>query len=728
MRKLIFSLGLLCFTSVLFAQSIREIKTEKGNGWNIMTDNSVYQLRIEDNGSVYPVFWGTKAQAEKLTEQYRTRANGPFRLYETPVRGMHADKMPILEVIYSDKTRDCELELVSVENVNVDGRETLKITQKDKYYPLQVVSYLRVLPEYDIIEKWMEVSNISKKSKDNILIENLLSGSAYLTPDRYFLNHHSGQWVREFQLRKVELTTGIKTLECRDFYAFQNTPWFAVTNKEGDDRNDAEVWFGQVHYSGNWTIDFEVTHSNQLQIVGGINFWDTSLELEPGQTVTSPKFSLGYTGGGTEKAARLVHSYVKKEILPAPHREKTRPVIYNSWYATTFDVNEDHQVELAKKAKEIGVELFVIDDGWFKGRKTDHAGLGDWVVDTDKFPKGLNSMIKRINDMGMDFGIWVEPEMVNPNSDLYREHPDWILNFPNRDRTEWRNQLTLNLAREDVYQYLLKSMSDLLANHNIKFIKWDRNRGLTQPGWPTKDKALNRDVRLKYIANLYRLVDELTKRFPDVMFENCSSGGGRPDLGMLQRMDQTWASDNTDPVDRLFIQYGYLSAYPANTMVCWTNRSDAHKAGLTLDFTFDVAMQGVLGIGQDITKWNKEQLETATRKIAEYKELRNLVQGGTVYRLKSPFEGNKVAIQYVDEKQTETIVFCYNLAEVMEGSTDESRHSNMLRLQNLDEDRMYKINDRPETYSGKYLMDIGFRWPVSGAYKSAIVKINTVNK
>ncbi len=713
-------------TAIQVAGAILPLAGEK-NGWNLTTRHAVYQLVLDPDGTLYPTFWGPVAGAEQVMNQGRSRHNGPFGLREVPVRGLHADKMSVLEVVFADKTRDCQLVYVSSEIVTVKGRETLKVVQKDIYYPLEVVSWFRVLPEYDLIEKWIEVKHTGKKGKEPVVIENLLSGSASLQADRYFLHHHSGQWLREFQLRKTELTTGIKTLETRDFYSFQNTPWFAVTNEPGKDKEYAEVWFGQIHYSGNWRLDFEMTHSNHLQITGGINFWDTSLTLKGGDTFTTPVLSLGYTRQGTERAAQLMQAYVKEDILPANKKDEIRPVLYNSWYATAFDVNEEHQLALARQAKELGIELFVIDDGWFKGRKTDHAGLGDWEVDLEKFPNGLNPLIEKINAMGLDFGIWVEPEMVNPDSELYRKHPDWVLHFPNRNRTEWRNQLTLNLAKEEVYQYLLQSMTALLANHNIRFIKWDRNRGLTEPGWPDAESSVQREVRIRYIENLYRLIDTLRERFPDVLFENCSSGGGRPDLGMLSRMDQTWSSDNTDPVDRLFIQYGYLSAYPANTMVCWTDRSDSHRTGLTLDYTFDVAMQGVIGVGQDITRWNDEQKEIAKSKIAAYKEIRHCIQQGRVDRLKSPFEGNKVALQYSDPYETgQVVVLCYNLGEVMEGTTVESMESTRLRLKGLDENQMYGIKGGTESYSGRFLMEIGLPWPVRGVYKSYTFIINPI--
>ncbi|RYZ30160.1 MAG: alpha-galactosidase [Chitinophagaceae bacterium] len=719
--KLVF---VLLFFSLNASAQVDSVLNADGKlaGWNVRTNSSVYQLLLTDRGEVLPVFYGPEARAERLLPQDRNRGNGPFQLAEVPVRGTYADKIPVVEVVFADGTRDCELVFQKADVINVDNRQTLRITQRDKVYPLVVVSYIRALLEYDMLEKWTEVKNIGKK--EPIQIENLLSSSILLQPDRYFLTHHGGRWLNEFQLQKTELTTGIKTLQARDFSSFENSPWFAVSAQEEADGKGAGVWFGQVHYSGNWRIDLESTVSGHLQIAGGINFWDTQWRLGAGQSFTTPKMSVGFTQKGTDEAARLSADYIRKEILRPSIRDKIRPVIYNSWYATGFNVNEEGQLKLAKEAKDLGVELFVIDDGWFAGRKDDHAGLGDWFTDPEKFPNGLNPLIQKINAMGMQFGIWVEPEMVNPNSQLYKKHPDWVLHFPTRSRTEWRNQLTLNLAREDVYNYLLQSMTDLLKKHNIKFIKWDRNRGLTEPGWPSAPAHLQREVRLRYMNNLYRLIDELEKRFPDVLFESCSSGGGRPDLGMLSRMDQTWTSDNTNPLDRLFIQYGYLSAYPANTMVCWTTGYDRSAINLPLEYIFDVAMQGVLGIGDNITEWNDKQKEIAKNKIAEYKRIRHLVQQGNLVRLKSPFEGNKVALQYVSQDASEAVVICYNLAKAMEGATEESRSGKQLLLQGLDPKVMYALDDKNNTtLSGEYLMNIGIPWPVTTAYRSAVIKL-----
>jgi alpha-galactosidase len=262
-----------------------------------------------------------------------------------------------------------------------------------------------------------------------------------------------------------------------------------------------------------------------------------------------------------------------------------------------------------------------------------------------------------------------------------------------------------------------------LKNNNIKFVKWDRNRGLTEAGWPSATPTLQREVRIRYINNLYRLIDELQKKFPDVVFENCSSGGGRSDLGMLSRMDQTWTSDNTNPLDRLFIQYGYLSAYPANTMVCWTTGYDSRIINLPLEFIFDVAMTGVLGVGDNITQWNDKQKEIAKNKIAEYKSIRQLIQKGDLYRLKSPFEGSKVSFEYVSKDSTEAVLFCYNLNTTLEGAIQEKVTSKELLLKGLDPAAMYQLNDKSNSVlSGEQLMKIGISWPVSSAYRSVVIK------
>lgn len=695
-------------------------QTTSPNGWIIHTKSAVYQLVLDDNGMIIPVYFGDAAQAS-FKKQNPVWNN---KIAEVPVRGGFANKKPAVEVIFSDNVRDIELKFKGGEIINIDGYPTLKITQIDKTYPLQIVSYLRAIPQFDIIEKWIEVSNTG--AKKSIRIENLQSASISLPADAYELNYVSGYWGHEYQPQVDLLTPGTKTIEVRDFKSY-GTPSFIVGKQNTIRETSGSLWFGSLQYSGNWRMDFDKSPEGELQIIGGINFWDSWWNLQAGEKFTTPKFVFGYTQSGKEGVAHNLTGYEKQMLMPENTVSKLRPVLYNSWYATEFDVNEKDQLALAAIAKSIGVETFVIDDGWFKGRINDAGGLGDWTVDLNKFPDGLHPLIKKINDLGLDFGLWIEPEMTNPNSDLYRAHPDWVLNFPNRTRHETRNQLVLNLAREDVYNYLHKVLYNLLKDHNIKYLKWDMNRPLSEPGWPAASNDMQREVRIRYVNNLYKLIDVLRREFPEVWIENCSSGGGRVDQGMLSRTDVFWASDNTDPIDRIFIQYSYLGFFPANTMISWTTQEDPHQQAPSLAYKFDVAMSGVLGVGHDITKWSAEEKSLAAEKIEKYKQIRPLVHNGDLYRLASPYEHNRSALQFVSKDKKEAVLCLYNLSEIMKGATKDTRENDILQLRGINPNASYKIDGDSAIYIGSYLMNVGVKWPVSGSFKSKILSVKMVD-
>ncbi|MDR1720524.1 MAG: alpha-galactosidase [Dysgonamonadaceae bacterium] len=687
---------------------------DNGKSWDLYTHSSVYRLAVNPSGNVQSVYFGNK-----LATASPSNALGA----EIPVRGGYASATPLLEVIFPDGVRDIELEYKTAETTAADGYPVLKIVQADKYYPLEVRSYLRIIPEYDLIEKWIEVVNTGKKG--SIKIENLLSGSVFLPKDAYELTHYSGVWGHELTSQTTKLTQGTKTIQVKDFKSY-GTSTFLIRPEGEQDKYQGKVWFGTLCYSGNWRLDFEKFFNGSVQITGGMNFWDQEVNLKPGQSLTSPHILFGYTESGAEGVTLSLTAYIRDKLLPASHRDKLRPVLYNSWYATTFNVNEEHQLALAKVAKELGVEMFVIDDGWFKGRVNDKAALGDWTVDKNKFPNGLKPMIEKINAMGLDFGIWIEPEMVNPNSDLYRAHPDWAFHFPNRARHEGRNQLMLNLAREDVCQYLYRYFHDLLKENNIKFIKWDMNKMLTDPGFTSAPADEQRAVRIKYMENLYRLVETLRNEFPDVWFENCSSGGGRIDLAMMSRFDFNWASDYTDPIERIFIHDSYLTLFPANTMISWVTHEDKHKQNPSLEYKFDVSMAGVLGVGYDLTKWDDAQKKIAAEKIAQYKAIRETVQQGNVYRLISPYDENRSILQYVDVSKKHTVVFVYNLAEYPTNTVGETQRTPLIKLRGLLQHEKYQIEGIKGAFTGQFLMEIGINFPLTGAYKSKIYSIRQV--
>lgn len=685
----------------------------KGNSWLLHTNSSTYSINVAANGVVQATFYGNKSLGNATVKGILGE--------EVTVRGGYASlpTTPMLEVTFADNVRDIDLVYDKAEIITIDGYSTLAISQKDKFYPLTVVEYLRVIPEFDLIEKWMEVKNTGKK--DAIKIENALSGTVFLPKNVYELTHFPGYWGHEFQQNVCLLTPGIKTIQVKDFKSYGSSV-FAVRQAGEKSETLGKVWFGAVNYSGNWRLDFDKLASGRLQILGGLNFWDQAVNLKAGSSFTTPKITFGYTEKGMEGVSLSLSNFIREKLLPESHRIKTRPVLYNSWYATTFNVNEEQQLVLAKTAKELGVETFVIDDGWFKGRINDKGGLGDWTIDKIKFPNGLKPMIDKINGMGLDFGIWIEPEMVNPNSDLYRAHPDWVFNYPNRVRHLGRNQLLLNLARKDVYDFLYKSFYTLLKENNIKYIKWDMNKALTDPGFPSAPIEDQRSVRIQYMENFYRLIESLRKEFPEVWFENCSSGAGRVDLAMMSQMDFCWGSDNTDPIDRIFIHHSYLNAFPANTMISWVTDADWHKQKPSLEYKFDVSMAGVLGLGYDLTKWGDIEKNIAKQKIARYKEIRQTVQFGDHYRLVSPYETNRSILQYVNKSQSESIVFVYNLAEYPATAISDTQSASDVLLRGLLPDALYKIEGLG-IYKGDYLMNVGFLFPLTGAYKSGIYKI-----
>ena len=713
MKNSFIGLVVLLFLSPgwLNAQSVET--GQNGKSWTLKTRSGQYCIAVSDQGTVNMVYFGSSKQDKDLLK----RPLGE----EVTVRGGYSTTTPVLEAVFKDRVRDIELVYEKAEVQEKEEYTTLVITQKDKFYPLAVTEYIRVLPEYDLIEKWLEIKNTGKK--DAIEIENAKSGSFFLQKNAYELTHLSGIWGAEYQPNTTLLTQGVKTLQVKDFRSFGSS-FFALRPQGETMETCGEAWFGSLQYSGNWRVDFEKYPTGEVQVTSGINFWDQSVTLKAGSSFTTPKFIIGYTTKGMEGVSQSLASYTREKVLYPSHRDKIRPVLYNSWYATTFDVNEEHQLALAKTAKELGVEVFVIDDGWFRGRVNDKAGLGDWTVDTDKFPNGLKPMIDKINAMGLDFGIWIEPEMVNPNSDLYRAHPDWAFHYPNRTRHEGRNQLMLNLAREDVYNYLYTSFSTLLRENNIKFIKWDMNKSLTDPGFPSAPADEQRAVRIKYVENLYRLYEALRKEFPDVWFENCASGGGRVDLGMMARTDFSWASDNTDPVERIFIQHAFLNAFPSNSMISWVTQEDWHRQNHPLEFKFDVSMCGVLGVGYDITKWSDKEKAVAREKIARYKEIRETVQFGDHYRLVSPYETNRSVLQFVNKNGKEAVLFVYNLAEYPNNGLPETRCPKAVKLRGLQPEAKYKIEGIERIFSGDMLMSVGVELPLHGAFKSTILKLS----
>jgi alpha-galactosidase len=551
-----------------------------------------------------------------------------------------------------------------------------------------------------------------------VTVEQAAAAAWALPPAQYTLNYLTGRWAGEWTLTQEQLQPGERVIESRrGSTGHQANPWFAI-QAGAPDEDSGEVWFGALAWSGSWRITFEHDQLDSVRVTGGFNPFDFAYVLHPGQSLVTPVFYAGYSAHGLGGASRLLHHFENEHVLPhrvgtgADAAPKPRPVIYNSWEATEMNVSEAGQEALAEKAAALGVDRFVMDDGWFGQRKDDHAGLGDWYVNQQKFPNGLKPLIDTVHSLKMDFGLWVEPEMVNPNSDLYRKHPEWVLNMPGRPRSEQRNQLVLNLARPDVRAYILAFLDKLLTENDIAFLKWDYNRNWSEPGWDQLPPSEQKKVYVEFTRNLYAVLAELKRRHPKVEIESCSGGGGRVDLGILKYADEVWPSDNTDPFDRLTQQDGFTYAYTPQVMMAWVTDTPhwLNKRTTSLTYRMLSSMQGSLGIGANIAKWTDEETATVKRLIAAYHEVQPTIVQGDLYRLISPRNDSQFsATQTVNRDKTQSVVFAFI------HSTQEGRTYPRLKLKGLDPAAQYALKPiegkagpaTPETASGAWWMNHG---------------------
>lgn len=672
------------------------------HSWVLETHATAYALGMNEAGRLSHRYWGVRLP---YLEDYPSAAhpggwasfNGPTHLTpeEYPGYGGLSYIDPCLKVTFADGVRDLVLQMDPANEASFSQTE-LTIHLRDAYYPLRVTLHYRVHPDYDLIERWVTLYNEGDQS---ITIERVFSAQWHLPGhENYRLTHVNGRWLDEFHLRREPLLPGIKVLESRRLTtSHQHNPWFALDRNHADEQS-GEVWFGVLAWSGNWRISVEVTEFASTRVNVGLNDWDFAWHLAPEQSFTTPSSYVGYTVEGFGGASRRLHDFVRDTVVPHPH--VPRKVLYNSWEATLFDVNEQSQLELARLAAEMGVELFVMDDGWFHGRTLDNAGLGDWWPDEQKFPHGLTPLIQGVNALGMDFGLWIEPEMVNPDSDLYRAHPDWVIHFPTRARSEARNQLILNIARPDVQDYLIDLLGRLLSEHNIAFIKWDMNRNVSEPGWPEAEGE-PREIWFRYVQGLYRIWHTLRTRHPAVIWQSCSGGGGRADLGILREADQIWISDNTEATARLAIQEGFSQIFPPSTMEAWV--TDAAHQLISLEFRFHASMCGVLGIGGHLLHWSEQERAEAKRLIAQYKEIRATIQSGDLYRLRSAQQHAFSAVEYVSKDRAEAVLFAFRT------HIPDPIELPPLYLRGLDPDARYRIDSVDGARSGKAWMHAGVR-------------------
>ncbi|GGH17168.1 alpha-galactosidase [Silvibacterium dinghuense] len=688
--------------------------------------DTTYAFGVNQAGALQTLYWGKRlrpadpipaAKADNGTSSFDPPVNATPQEFVGWGGGLSI--VPDLKITFPDGNRDLVLKYV---DHKIDGNQ-LTITLKDIRRDVFVHLLYKADGETGIIARSARIENHTSQA---LTIEQVFAATWNLpASDDYRLTYLTGRWADEWNLQQQALRPGKVVLESRKGSTGDEVnPWFAIERGQQPDQETGDVWFGALGWSGSWQINIEEDWQERPRITGGYTPFDFSYLLAPGQSMETPTFYGGYSHTGIGGASRLLHRFELGSMVPQAPHPRVRPVLYNSWEATGFDVNEAGQEALAEKAASIGVERFVMDDGWFGERKDDHAGLGDWFVNPQKFPHGLKPLIDKVHSLGMDFGLWVEPEMVNPDSELYRNHPDWVLNFTDRPRSEGRNQLVLNLARPDVRAYVFGFLDKLLTENDIAFLKWDYNRNWSEPGWPSAPLPEQKEVYVKYVENLYSILAELRQKHPGVEIETCSGGGARVDLGILRFTDEAWPSDNTDPFDRLSIQDGFTYAYAPGLMMAWVTDSPnwMNNRSTSLEYRFLSSMQGSLGIGANLNKWNAEDFTIAKHLIDQYKAIRETVQQGSLYRLMSPENGEYSATESVAQDQHEAAVFAFL------HSSSKGKPFPRLLLRGLDPDATYSIHAEDgsladgtvERASGDYWMQHGVSVSLRGDFQAAL--------
>jgi alpha-galactosidase len=692
--------------------------------------DTTYAFGVNQRGELQQIYWGGKVAAgdsipKALVQpewaSFDSSYNNTPQEYVGWGAGLYQEAA--LKVTFADGNRDLVLHFVGSSKPDANS---IEINLKDIRRAVNVTLHYKMDPETGILARSATIENHEPKP---ILIEQAAAAALSLPPANYTLNYLTGRWAGEWTLNSEKLQAGERVLESRrGTTGHQANPWFAIGKGDASEEN-GEAWFGELAWSGSWRMTIEQDQLDKVRITSGFNPFDFGYQLKTGEKLETPVLYAGYTHHGYGGASRLMTKFTLAHILPQAPNPKPRPVIYNSWEATEMNVTEAGQEALAEKAATLGIDRFVMDDGWFGQRKTDHAGLGDWYVNKEKFPNGLKPLIDKVHSLHMDFGLWVEPEMVNPDSDLYRKHPDWVLNFAGRPRSEERTQLVLNLARPDVRAYVFGFLDKLLTENQIAFLKWDYNRNWSEPGWDQVPIDQQKKVYVEFIRNLYSILAELHAKHPGIEIESCSGGGGRVDLGILHYTDEVWPSDNTDPLDRLTQQDGFTRAYPNQVMLSWVTDSPHWLNGRATSVTYRmlVSMEGSLGIGANLNKWTPEETATAKRLIAAYHGVQKTVTQGDLYRLISPTNGSEfAATEMVSPDKSQAVLFAYV------HSTMEGRGFPQLELRGLDPEARYALTSiegktlpgTPADASGAWWMNHGIDIDLRGDFQAAAFRLD----
>lgn len=705
------------------------IYNEKERIFKLDTPKTSYVLGIGDDfGHLVHIYYGkTIATTDSFGEmpsvnyvqkvwyfdgtkmEYPTGGIGDFREHCIEIEnenGAHALECGyVSHKIYSGKPK---LEGLPATFAKEDECTTLEIVMKDDIAGVEITLVYSVFEKIDAITRSLKVKNIGDK---NVKLKKVLSACLDFNNNNYDMITLHGSWGRERHIQRKTLGYGRQGVYSeRGVSGHQDHPFIAILDK-GANQTMGEVYSMNFVYSGNFEAQCEVTQHDAIRLVMGINPYQFNWTLAQSEEFIAPEVVMVYSAEGIGNMTRTYHDLYRNHLIRGKYAHTKRPILINNWEATYFNFDTDKLISIAKQASELGIEMLVMDDGWFGNRFDDNRALGDWVVNEEKLKGGLKYLVDEVNKLGMKFGMWFEPEMVCPDSDLYRAHPDWTIQIPGREAGRSRNQLVLDMTRKEVRDYIFESMAKVLRSANVEYVKWDMNRALTDV-W-SHELAADRQGELyhRYMLGVYELQERLITEFPDLLLENCSSGGGRYDPGMLYYSPQIWTSDNADAIARLDIQEGTSIVYPLSTMGAHVTDCPNHANGRTTPFDTRgiIALAGTFGYELDVTKISEEDRAKVPGQTAMYHKYNDIVREGDYYRLESFAENGRFdSYMVVTKDKKEALV---TFVQVIGAA---NRPVPVLKLQGLDAAASYYIEELDRTIAGDVLMNIGL--PIKGEY------------
>ncbi len=643
---------------------------------------------------------------------------------------------PALSISHADKNPSTELDYVSHKTtlINANVNETV-IYLVDSLYKTEVELHYKVYQKENVFEQWSVITNREKKP---IELKKYASANLYFRNKDFYLTQYHGTWATEMQPETHKLTAGIKVLDSKlgtraNLYS---PPTFMLSFDGIATEDKGKVLLANLAWSGNFRFDFEKGRYDNLRLIAGINSHASEYELKPEKTFITPSFIYSYSENGKGEASRNMHDWARKyRVLDG---EGDRLTLLNNWEATYFDFDEHKIVELFDGAKKIGVDLFLLDDGWFANkypRNGDNAGLGDWEENKKKLPHGINYLVEKATSKGIKFGIWIEPEMINPKSELYETHLDWVIRQPNRKEYYYRNQLVLDMSNPDVQNYVYNVFDNMMSkNPGISYIKWDCNSMIynAYSKYLEKSNLPQTQLYVDYVKGFYNVMKRLRKKYPLVPVMLCSGGGGRVDYEALQYFTEFWVSDNTAPIDRVFMHWNYSLYYPAITMSAHVTEWDKTSS---IKYRTDVASMGKLGFDIEVDQLSKDEIAFCKEAVKNYDNFSDVLFKGNQYRLQSPYENPFASFQFVDKQKERSIMFSYLISNKFE--INYSIEPVILKgLNPLKNYRIKELNLFPNTsttidetviYSGDYLMKIGYNPKISQKRKSVVLEIYVVN-